>query len=510
MAKRTQTSRLLRAAGAVSLMLAVASCVSSGDTQRVDDNGEDDKVRIARLMRFCQKMRVAGDLAVAAGMCRRAHEVSPDSIQPLIELGQILGEMGGHTEATQVFMKALGVESSNTEAYLGLGRAYIALQDYDLARESLESALKYNDRDHRVFNALGVVHDLTGDHQKAQAYYDAGLELTPDNVSLRNNLGLSLSLSGNDKDSIEVLGDLAEEHAGDATSRQNLSFAYGISGDLESAEKVGRIDLPAPAVANNIDYFAVHGGRSGMVDDAAARQVEVIEAPPVDDAGDGDGDAMANLGDDADRLLGAKSGPVSPGGPWGVQVGAYRDNGGAVDGWQGLNTKVPDLLGDLSPSVQRADLGAGAGTIFRLRGASFDTRRNAEIRCAKLIERNIPCLVVRLDGLAGPATSVADAGGDRDGEGGTYTVQLGAYRKSAQSDQAMKKIRTSVPDLLAQIRTEIQRADLGPALGGVYYRIRTVPLPDRSRADNFCLSLLARGVECMVVRLPAARTAKKS
>ena len=107
---------------------------------------------------------------------------------------------------------------------------------------------------------LGVAYDMIGDAREAQVHYRMGLQLAPNNVTLLNNLGLSLALSGDLPGSIDLLLRVVASAAATARHRQNLALAYGLSGQIEQAAAVARQDLDEEAVANNLAYYAILRG----------------------------------------------------------------------------------------------------------------------------------------------------------------------------------------------------------------------------------------------------------
>ena len=77
-----------------------------------------------------------------------------------------------------------------------------------------------------------------------------------------------------------------------------------------------------------------------------------------------------------------------------VQLVSVRNPEDALRHWTELRAKHPHLLGELSPSVQRADLGA-KGVYYRLRAGPFLHRASAASTCEALQLRGGACLVVR-------------------------------------------------------------------------------------------------------------------
>jgi hypothetical protein len=91
----------------------------------------------------------------------------------------------------------------------------------------------------------------------------------------------------------------------------------------------------------------------------------------------------------------------TPGGasgePYRVQLAAVRSRDRAEKEWNRIKTKNDDVLGKLSLSVMRADLGA-RGVYFRLRAGPLASETEARAVCDKLSARKVPCLVVRPNG----------------------------------------------------------------------------------------------------------------
>jgi hypothetical protein len=113
----------------------------------------------------------------------------------------------------------------------------------------LEAAAQVQTDDPRIYNALGVIKDQQGQHADAQAYYHQGLAHSPRNISLRNNLGLSMVLDGQPEAGLAMLRDVAAEPAAGATAGRNLEMASQIAAQriLENPdESASALDTPDP------------------------------------------------------------------------------------------------------------------------------------------------------------------------------------------------------------------------------------------------------------------------
>ena len=102
---------------------------------------------------------------------------------------------------------------------------------------------------------MGIALDMQGRHADAQARYRQGIALAPDFQALRNNLGLSLAISGQVQDAIAMLTPISSGMQADGRVRQNLAFAYAMAGDMTNALQVSRRDLPEPYAQRQLSYF---------------------------------------------------------------------------------------------------------------------------------------------------------------------------------------------------------------------------------------------------------------
>lgn len=81
---------------------------------------------------------------------------------------------------------------------------------------------------------------------------------------------------------------------------------------------------------------------------------------------------------------------------------------------------------------------------------------------------------------------------------GDYVVQIAAFRSQQEAEEAWLDFTTRFPDLAAQRRPSIVRADLGER--GIYYRLRIAAFETRQAASDYCTTLSARGQDCLVAR----------
>lgn len=519
--KPSSPARLMRSASAIALLAITVGCTTTDDGQSAASitstaaaNNSVDPARKARLLRFCERMRNGGDLAVAIGLCARAHELDPEDIEPLLELATTLTVMGRHFEAAEAYRRALTIDATDGRAGFGLGRTYMKLQQYEMAQLEFESILARNDRDHRIHNVLGVVKDLRGDHPAAQANYRRGLELAPGDRTLRNNLGLSLSLSGNHESAITMLGGFVNDPAAGATSRQNLALAYGLAGNKSAAENVARIDLPANAVAQNLAVYDASRARNlsksdmGIVPPATPQPL--VSSAPLPDDGSSVTDQVATEAMNSAALqiapaaMPARPEPTGAMAFWPLDL---SDSGtaapasaepSAAGNRAGLAASDPTVVGDADTmAIAPFDVGPPAKHVIpppAEHTVAWD--RVLPAPESMIVDADIP---KKLEPPIATAESERLAAAANADDRPMFTLQLGSYLDGERSRQAWHEIVAVAPDLFGDLNPVIQPAVIGTENGGFYW-LQTTPIAGRNEAEQICAALQQQAIYCVIAQ----------
>jgi Flp pilus assembly protein TadD len=240
---------------ALSVALALSACASSAQQSPV--------VSADAILRVADMTRSEGDLASAAGLYQKAHELNPIDPHPLIMLGQTLAKLGSTAGAAEAYRAALQLDGTNAEALRGLATALLNIGQPDAAIAQYEKALDAGE-DYRLYNGIAVAYDMLGDHASAQTYYRTALQLSPGNLELNNNLALSLALEGRYQEAIPLLQQVNADPMATVRYRQNLAFVYGLAGERDRARQLAERDLDPATVERNMTYFEV---LKGMGDD---------------------------------------------------------------------------------------------------------------------------------------------------------------------------------------------------------------------------------------------------
>jgi Flp pilus assembly protein TadD len=429
---------VLKVTTALGLVLLVSACANSSTNQarpKPAYNLENEGERATMLLRYCGKLHDSGDLYMAASICQRAFDTNPTDPTPLYTLAEIYKTLEAPEQAADAYRAAIMINPDDFEAIYGLAKISIDTGNYDVAEAQLEKALQINENDPRVYSAMGVVKDQKGEHAVAQALYRTGLLIDPDNVSLRNNLGLSLALTGDQEESIAMLRQVAREPQAGTVGSSNLAHAATYTAPPEVMAARDRADGPIeirPAApegetASSEDFAEGDGFASAMSKPLHKRGAKVAGQPgmaaddePMDKAsgsraigsaggrvvkdGSAGPDVAARMAppstryekDAAEPMSSRTSAPSKTGTGYQVQVGAYASQTGADRAWKTVLASAEGLLDGLSRDVVKADLGGDKGVIYRLRAGPLPDQAASEKLCGDLKGRGVGCFVVAL------------------------------------------------------------------------------------------------------------------
>lgn len=242
--------------------LTCMSCAHAQDTQPVasapqasatDIQMTPDQAQTA--IRLARAAKQAGDLNGAVSLYKALSAAQPDDTHMALEYGDTLNDAGYIDDAIGVYSK-IGAESKDrVGALLGLERAYLRLGEADKALPYAEQAVNAAPQDADAAIGHGVALDMLNRHDEAQKCYRAVLDVSPRNVAARNDLALSLALTGDFAKAIDILTPIARSADASPRERQNLALIYGLQGNRDAAKALSSADLDAGDTDANLRFF---------------------------------------------------------------------------------------------------------------------------------------------------------------------------------------------------------------------------------------------------------------
>lgn len=255
----------------LAVLAGAAALIGCGSSPRRADGAVADQKATAHLarehfepsLRLARASRANGDLASAINLYQGAVVIQPDDAAVLVEFGDTLVDAGSYDEAIDVYGKVRTDSDARLSALLGLQQAYLRLGEPEKALQSANEAHLKAPLDHRVLVARGVILDMLGEHDKAQALYRTVLINAPHNVAARNNLALSLAMTEQFDEAVDILKSMARSSTATPKIRQNLALVYGLNGDAERAGMLSRVDLDAATAEGNLRFYEFARGEKG-------------------------------------------------------------------------------------------------------------------------------------------------------------------------------------------------------------------------------------------------------
>jgi Flp pilus assembly protein TadD len=245
------TTRLL---GSVALSVVLAGCAVTSQSNTVEPPAQKANVEPALRQAAMMSERNAS-YGEAAQHYAALHAKYPQDKQITLALARNLRFAGNPQQAIAVLNSGAMAQSHDALTLLELGKDYLAADQLNLAKPTLERARAAAPLNWEVLSSLGVVYDYEGDYEQAQQQYDAALFLDPENPTVLNNKALSLAQQGRLDEAVKTMKVATDQPSASAQARQNLALLMALKGDSEAAERLARKDLP-PAVAEaNIEYY---------------------------------------------------------------------------------------------------------------------------------------------------------------------------------------------------------------------------------------------------------------
>jgi Flp pilus assembly protein TadD len=170
-----------------------------------------EEVGTAGLTRLAKVAESQNGLIDTASIYRRVIEREPYAIEPRLKLGRALVRQGDLDGAERAFRSAKTLSPDSVDVQIGLAQVALARDRFEDAAAILNPVIERDPANVGALGGLGLAMDGLGRRVEAQAHYHTALRLEPKNPVIRNNLGLSLALSGQHDEAVKMLQQLADE-----------------------------------------------------------------------------------------------------------------------------------------------------------------------------------------------------------------------------------------------------------------------------------------------------------
>ncbi len=277
----------------------------------------------------------------------------PDQLaRALFDRGVTFDEMNQTTQAITDYSAALGLSPKFAAALNNRGNAFRRVGKLSDARADYEEALAAGDgAPEYPLYGLGQIAEAQGHPLVAEDYYRRALAANAQYAPASQRLA-SLQDQGSVQSAALVLHDV--DNAAGHASRSH----------------------PARQKLASTDTVPLTGLRPQILDGAAQSQPMHVSHP-----------RMARI---ANVLPASADASAQPGGA-SLQLGAWRAEADAADGWNQATNRADGLLDGLTPHVIPADI-PGKGRYYRLRVGPV---ADAAALCGQLKSKGLACIVTR-------------------------------------------------------------------------------------------------------------------
>lgn len=437
-----------------SLMISVLSACGGRDFEpNYDENAMPQDRRVdgelafssPSLMKMAESFRIAGDYTNAIRLYQRAANESPKHVTSRLALGQIYQRLGAKDGAIAYYQQVLALDPENAEAQLGVGQMMVQNNRSLEAIEYLEAAAAKAPTNYRIYNSIGLAYDLEGLHEQAQNAYGRGLSISPDHISLLNNLALSLAFQDEFAPSIRLLSKAVNLDYSQTTAQQNLIMVYALSGEEEAARTMANTMLTPDEIEENMQRYAwlrtlsskrraqaIFLNVSEFPDDEPEMEIventesktpsvvsidpkrqmledilnsegeemqisEPVNAPEMEIVSDGQAHESSDTMDqpivNPEEMVPVPN--LTPLEFYQLQLGSYRTAEDVNSDWQRLQKLAPELLTNRAIEIKEVTT-AENQTRYRLILGEYDNYSAAQDNCQALQDKKVPCLVTQV------------------------------------------------------------------------------------------------------------------
>ena len=225
-----------------------------------EENGPKVSGIADNLRQNAEQAEQARDYGKALAYYQQLADTNPQNFQYRLKQAENARRIAKYQQAVEAYDKVLAQNPQNLEALEGKGLTYIAQAQFSKAGPLLEQVMKRNAQRWRTLNGVGLLFVAKNLPNEALSYFDAALSQQADRFVVLNNSGLTLALTGDYSRAIRALRQASQATRNDEQDRQrvdmNLALIYGLSGNLDQAEKLASRHLSREAVHNNLGFYA--------------------------------------------------------------------------------------------------------------------------------------------------------------------------------------------------------------------------------------------------------------
>lgn len=202
----------------------------------------------------------SGNFGKAEQFYKQLIDRNPNKFEYKFHHAEISRKAGKCDAAISRYDSLLQAQPNNIDVMEGKGLCLLATGKNSKASEVFSKILAAEPNRWKSLNAAGLIFATDKKFNEANQYFDAAVAASNNEPAVLNNQALTKALMGNFKDASKILDKAASESKAGSPQRRsidlNRALIYGISGNLDSAEKAARPHLTEAQLFNNMGVYA--------------------------------------------------------------------------------------------------------------------------------------------------------------------------------------------------------------------------------------------------------------
>lgn len=365
--------------------------------------------------------------------------------------------------AVEAAEAAVRMDPQNAAYRQLLGRSYVAAGRFASAQSAFSDAMTLGNSDARTIVSLALVQVAQGRPEAARALLAQHADTVP-----ATDYGLAMAMAGDADEGVRILSQAIHDPSATARTRQNLAYAYALSGRWKDARMVADLDMGPLDAAKRISDWAQLAAPM-----LAPQRVAALMGVGIDgsDAGLPSGLALAPAtpSQPIEMAAAPEVAPVTPSAPEPQPVETAQ-----------VDATLPSMVQptqSLSAPIREA-------AAFRVSAPARIAKREPLVDRQTFAARPSPMARFQKAAFIRPVSDGASS----------WVVQLGAYDSAAIAEEKWAAMagRSST---LAAFPVLTSQISVG---GRNFHRLAISGFADRDAAAGACRAIKARGGQCFV------------
>jgi Flp pilus assembly protein TadD len=386
----------------------------------------------------------------------------------------------GHSVKAVTYAEAAVLaDPRNADVRALLGAAYLSAGRFQAAATSFEDALELGNEDPRTVLSYALAKIALGDRAAAVETLNEW-----EDVLNAADYGLALALAGQPERGVHVLTN--EVRFGEVTPklRQNLAYAYALSGNWRAARVMAAEDVPAGKIDERLAEWAA----MAAPEDQQRRVASLLKVTPVADMGQPAQLALANFPERA--VMFAAADPVEE---VAAPSASERPSQSEALAFGIADPVVAQPIERVDPAsaparVAGAPVASPAPTAPGVRFVSNPVVQQLQQREARPVAAPA---APRAASAPAPQRRMAATAAASDEGAGTHLVQLGSYNSKVEAERGWNVLKSRFPQLKDH-DVVITEAVVN---GRTFWRVAAAGFGAMS-ARNMCSSVKSAGRGC--------------